>query len=38
MFEAALVRLKEEPGAATKDGRRILIEFWIIPGRAPRGK
>jgi tetratricopeptide (TPR) repeat protein len=26
MFEAALVRLKEEPAAATKDGRRILVD------------
>jgi tetratricopeptide (TPR) repeat protein len=26
MFEAALARLKDEPAAATKDGRRILID------------
>jgi hypothetical protein len=26
MFEAALIRLKDEPSAATKDGRRILFD------------
>jgi hypothetical protein len=26
MFEVALSRLKDEPGAATRDGRRVLID------------